>query len=383
MPSLAWTVFLSAVSAPAQQTEWVMHKTADGQHPSPAEQQMVWLMNRARANPTAEGIFLTNTGDPTTVEAMAVYHVDQARMKAEFAAIPPAPPTTFDRRLYEASRKHALYMISVDTQTHDTQNALLNASGFAWASAMLSVFAYCDNGLMAHAGLNIDYGGPDSEGGMQVNRGHRVAIMSYLAGTKNLSSVGLALVPENNDATEVGPLVFSGSYASAKEGAADEYNRFVVGTVWNDRNKNKMYDEGEGLSGVRVQLDHGNYFAVTGLAGGFSIPVTTPGNYVISYSGGSFPGFFSAALTIGADSVLADSEINTLPTTKVPFTSALRLDPSGALRLSWSGGKPPYQVQRTGDLTGGWQNAGAPTMENSATLPFDGPRGFFQVLDSE
>ncbi len=32
-------------------TEWVYHKTADNQHPNGMEQQQLWLVNNARANP--------------------------------------------------------------------------------------------------------------------------------------------------------------------------------------------------------------------------------------------------------------------------------------------------------------------------------------------
>lgn len=51
-------------------TEWSRHKSNDGAVPSNAEQRMLWLMNRARANPTAEGVFLANTGDADVVSAI-------------------------------------------------------------------------------------------------------------------------------------------------------------------------------------------------------------------------------------------------------------------------------------------------------------------------
>ncbi len=39
-------------------TEWTLHKTADGAHPDGNEQKMIWLMNRARSLPSSEGSFL-------------------------------------------------------------------------------------------------------------------------------------------------------------------------------------------------------------------------------------------------------------------------------------------------------------------------------------
>ena len=44
--------------------EWTLHKSADGTDPDGKEQRMVWLMNRARMNPTAEGIWLAEFDHP-------------------------------------------------------------------------------------------------------------------------------------------------------------------------------------------------------------------------------------------------------------------------------------------------------------------------------
>jgi hypothetical protein len=48
--------YASITAAPA--AEWTYHRTADGQHPNGDEQALVWLMNRARSNPAAEGQWL-------------------------------------------------------------------------------------------------------------------------------------------------------------------------------------------------------------------------------------------------------------------------------------------------------------------------------------
>ena len=37
--------------------EWEYHKTSDNRHPNGNEQQLMWLMNRARSNPIVEGIW--------------------------------------------------------------------------------------------------------------------------------------------------------------------------------------------------------------------------------------------------------------------------------------------------------------------------------------
>lgn len=376
---MAGMLVVFQVPLPAQQVEWTLHKTPDNLHPSPIEQQMLWLMNRARANPPAEGSFLAATGDETIGFYLDYFGVKINLLRSEFNAIKPAPPAAFDRRLWDASRKHSEYLISIDSQVHTGQDVLLNQSGFNWSTARLSVFSYGESGLQAHAALNIDYGPSDT--GMQVGRGHRAAIMANLPGPV-LSNVGLAVVPDNNPLTEVGPDVFSGAYAAAVEGSKDGYNRFVVGTVWNDTNKNKMYDEGEGLSDVKVELDHGGWYARTGVAGGYAIPVTEAGDYILSFSGPKFPKTHSRALTVGNVSVLADAEMTSLPASiSIPFTSSIRIDSAGAVVLTWSGGQGPYQVQSTHSLDGAWQNVGTPIQDHSITLPRDGSGCFYRVRD--
>ncbi|MES2706525.1 MAG: hypothetical protein V4726_07975 [Verrucomicrobiota bacterium] len=360
-----------------------MHKTDDGLHPSPVEQQMLWMMNRARANPVAEGTWLEFTGDSIITAAINLLKVNIGKMKREFSAIQPAPPATFDRRLYEASRRHSEYMISVNDQTHDGQGDKLNEMPFDWVTARLSIFAACESGLQCHAALNIDYGvGPD---GMQFPRGHRDAIMSNLGvGQDMLSSVGLAMVPEHNPLTaNVGPYVFSAVYASANDKWVDHYNRFVVGTVWEDRNRNKQYDEGEGLNNVKVDLDRRSWNAVTGIAGGFSFPVTAPGNYTVIFSGGNLPVPLFRSVTVGEFSALVDMEISTPPVNPVPFATTVKRETNGSFTLKWLGGKGPYQVQMTNRLNGAWRNSGLPTMALTANLMPEGPAGFFRVVASE
>lgn len=84
--------------------EWVWHKSDDGGHPDGNEQQMVWLMNRARTDPTREGLFLAATGNARVDSAISFFSVDVEAMKNEFSLIEARPPAAFDRRMYEGSR---------------------------------------------------------------------------------------------------------------------------------------------------------------------------------------------------------------------------------------------------------------------------------------
>jgi hypothetical protein len=278
--------------------EWVLHKTADGTHPDAAEQQMVWLTNRARQDPTDEGLWLATSSHPDIAFGRSYFNVDLDLLQIEFAALEPAPPAAFDRRIYEAARLHAEDLIARDAQDHVGQIAKLNSSGFVHAGARFSVFSYADSALNAHAALNIDWG-PGDGTGMQPDRGHRMAIMLPY------DNVGLAVIPEGSGATAVGPNVFAGDYAYADTGEPDHYARFLVGTVWRDEDEDGFYDPGEGRGGVTVMPDTGGYYAVTAAGGGYAIPITAPGTYEVSISGGGV-GTHERSAVVGADSVLLD-----------------------------------------------------------------------------
>ena len=294
-------------------TEWTYHKTADNKHPDGNEQQMLWLMNRARANPTAEGMWLSDTGVPDIAEDIINTGVDLDVMKSEFALIPPKPPAAFDVRLYNAAYEHSLNLIDCNCQTHTGQNELVLASGFEYGTLRGNVFSYAKSAIHCHAALNIDWAGTNTGGdefGMQPGRGHRVSIMSI---DRSLYNVGIAIIPHEGSYPNVGPFVMTGNYASAYTFGyyppPNHFNRFIVGTVWNDSNCNELYDPGEGIGNVTVQPDQGAYYAKTCDSGGYAIPVTTPGSYQITFSGGSLPGQVIKTVEIGEDSILLD--INT------------------------------------------------------------------------
>ena len=246
--------------------------------------------------------------------------------------------------------------------------------------ANVSVFSYSKSALDAHGALNIDWGYPRPPGGdgMQAGRGHRAAIMSNQSTL--LTNVGFALVPESNPGTDVGPFVFSGAYCSAST-AANHSNRFLVGTVWKDLNGNSRYDAGEGLNQVRVQPDSGPWHAITGLAGGWAIPVFTAATYTRTFSGPPLINPLMRTATVGSSSVLADVKVSP---SAVPFALGVRAGAGSQLVLEWSGGTPPYQVQRSPSLSSGsWNNVGPVTSATTLSVSSSGSRGFYRILDSQ
>lgn len=295
--------------AAAPTTEWTFHKTADNAHPDGNEQQMMWLMNRARSDPSAEGLWLATTDEPLIANSRDYFDVDIDMLQSEFDSYPVKPPAAFDVRLYNAAKAHSEDLIARDAQDHTGQFDRIEDAGFNFGVARGNVFSYSKSALHAHGGFNIDWGpGP---GNMQTGRGHRISVMSlddeyctYADGCF-YSNVGIAMVSETNPATEVGPLVTTGNYCQANTSYPDHYNRFIVGTVWEDANGNSMYDPGEGKAGVTVMPDSGTYFAVTSDSGGYAIPVE-PGTYNVSFTGASLEKDYSKTVVVGDVSASLD-----------------------------------------------------------------------------
>ncbi|MCK5922238.1 MAG: hypothetical protein KAG66_14940, partial [Methylococcales bacterium] len=223
----------NALFANQPTTEWIWHKTSDGQHPNGEEQTQIWLMNRARQNPAAEGRWLAEEEDIHVTADRWIYGVDTDLLQTEFANFAAKPPAAFDVRLYQAAAEHNQHMIAVDRQTHDGQVDRANSQGLTCKAYHGNVFSHSKNALHAHVGYNIDWG--DGPGGMQQGRLHRLGIMS-LDGI--FSNVGIASIRETNSNTRVGPWVTTGNFCDVDDTRVDHHNRFIVGTVWEDKNKN-------------------------------------------------------------------------------------------------------------------------------------------------
>jgi hypothetical protein len=299
-------VFLPLIAKPQQ--EWTLHKTADNLHPDASEQQMMWLMNRARTNPTQEGIWLATSNESDIAGGRTYFGVNLSLLQSEFAGYNAAPPAAFDVRMYNAAKAHSDDLILRDAQDHDHQFDRIADAGFTCWGGRGNVFSYARSALYAHAAFNIDWGGNDGTG-MQTGRGHRMAIMSV---DGNYTNVGFAMVPENNPNTNVGPLVTTENFCYASEIAVNHFNRFIVGTVWRDNNNNGRYDPGEGIGNVRIAPNHGTYYVVTANSGGYAIPIESAGTYTLTFSGAVNS---VTNVTVGTVSILVDLK---LPVTTAP-----------------------------------------------------------------
>ena len=254
--------------------------------PTNEEQYYLELINRARANPTAEGIRLALTTDANVLSAYNAFGVNLVLMQAQFALILPAPPLSMNSTLTNAARAHSQNMLQNNYQGHagpdgslTTRLASYTAGANGWSIGE-NVYAYSKSVWYGHVGFQVDWGGGAATGGMQSPPGHRQNIHSA-----SFREVGIGVVLGSGGGSGgVGPQLVTQDF-----GTVGGLLPFVTGVVYRDLNNNGFYDPGEGLGGVTVTIGGANSYAVTASSGGYSVPVPGSGNYAVTFSGGSAP----------------------------------------------------------------------------------------------
>ena len=266
--------------------------------PTADEQFMLELINRARANPAAEGLRLQTTTDPNIVGAYQYFQVDLGRLVADFAGYPARPPLAFNANLISAARGHSRDMADHDFQGHTGSGGssftdrIAIAGYFGWNAIAENVYAYTDSVPHGHAGFVVDWGVP--------SLGHRRNIMNFSATDPVYTEIGIGIVRETSGTTAVGPLVVTEDFGRR----SGQY--FVVGVVYRDTDHDGFYSVGEGIGGVAVSTSQGNY-AYTSGSGGYAIPLaTTSGSITVRAEGAALGAPQEHSVTLAGTSVKVD-----------------------------------------------------------------------------
>ncbi|HZR18899.1 MAG TPA: CAP domain-containing protein [Verrucomicrobiae bacterium] len=246
--------------------------------PTDEEQLYLELLNRMRANPTAEGIRLAASTDPDILSAYTRFGVDLNLMKLEFATNPPVPPLAMNAQLTAAARWHSGDMFTNQYQGHFQTNgtlvldpgARIATNGYKASAWGENVYSYSDSVEFGHAGFAVDWG--PGTGGMQNPAGHRQNMLSPV-----FREVGVGVVDGVNGS--VGPQLVTEDFGSQSGSPA-----FITGVVYFDLNGNGAYDIGEGIGGIMINTPGSTYFALSANSGGYAIPVTSNGNYVLTFT---------------------------------------------------------------------------------------------------
>jgi hypothetical protein len=285
----------SALAAPAAAAAGTAYSHGD---PTAEEQYMLELVNRARADPAAEGLRLQSTTDPAVLAAYRFFAVDVAAMAAQFATYPARPPLAFNADLIAAARAHSQDMARNDFQGHTGSNgsSMVNrveAAGYTgWNALAENVYAFAQGVFHGHAGFNADWGVP--------SLGHRMNIMNFSSTGPVYTEVGIGIVPETAAGTGVGPLLVTENFGRRSG------QRFVVGVVFDDANRDGFYDIGEGVGGVTVTTSEGR-LAITSTSGGYAIPLSgSSGSIAVRAEGGALGAVQEAVVALAGSNVKVD-----------------------------------------------------------------------------
>ncbi len=241
------------------------------------EQLVLERLNRTRQFPLAETGILKALEDPGIQDAYTYFLVDFGVMSNHMATLPPVPPLAPHRLLLESARGHSQWMLANVAQSHFEGDKdvfyRISTVGYPLTIVAENIFAYAENAEYAHAGLEVDWGFPDSSGipkspGMQNPPGHR--LNNHDA---RLREVGIGRVLGTNSrvvdgVTEtVGPALYTMNF-----GDRSDATPLVTGVAYYDLDGNGQYDAGEGIGGVRVDVSGSPYHAVTSAGGGYAVP---------------------------------------------------------------------------------------------------------------
>lgn len=307
---------------------------ADLYAPSDAAQSMLELINRARANPAAEGQRLLALVKTDPMLRQATQGWDLNAFVKEINSFRPEPPLAFNTRLNEAALDHDAAMLAVNAQIHSPDGYLSNPqvaraadgqayypTGDSYWSTGENIFAYSGgidpNNTTAvmnyfEAGFLLDWGNPDF--------GHLTNILAPGPGQWSpgaphypYSEVGIGLLTNVNPSVAPGanPIAANDGLNVGPDLVTQEFgwrsgNPILTGSIYVDRAGTGFYAPGEGLGGVAITAvgreGQGTFRAQTWSSGGYSLALP-PGTYAVTAAtGGS--NRVGTTVTLGTDNVL-------------------------------------------------------------------------------
>jgi Cysteine-rich secretory protein family len=250
----------------------------DSGNPTPDEQLVLEYVNRARANPIAEGQRLG---------------IDIHEGLQDPSFVGPRPPLAMNKLLLSIAEDHSKDMYNGNYFSHTDPNGttafnrITNVgydyvrAGENMAASTGSTAAELEDFMMVDSGTS--------------GRPHRVNLLDLI----------------NAYPCSAAPCVYYeigiGYYAGATSnsigsdfitedfGAAPSTGPLLLGVVYNDVNHNNFYDIGEGIGGVSITPSSGGYYAVSSTSGGYAIPIGTSGTITVTASG---PGFGPITKTV-------------------------------------------------------------------------------------
>jgi hypothetical protein len=297
-------------------------------NPTPEQQYMLELINRARADGGAEAMRLGLSGlqeGPPSINGES------------FTIANTAQPLSWNPLLYNCAQNHSKLL-------NDNDQFFLNVSphtfGGLTPEQRINAAGYPMN-------LSQEYNGPTTASGSFPGPENVAENVSFGSGPFTGAKLIATILSQHNglftDQTvsgrghrmstmltywrEIGIGVNAGSdngqgntwdslYTVQNFGKQTNSTPFITGVVYQDTNGNGFYDPGEGIGGIRVDVTGSSFFAVSSPSGGYSVPVPGNGSYTVTFSGGSISTTQKAASVAGLLNTKVDlvAPVATLPT---------------------------------------------------------------------
>jgi hypothetical protein len=258
-------------------------------NPTPEEQLILELINRARQNPGAEAVRLNIQWqvDPDDAGPINIGDVDiNENQDGLTLNIQPLPPLAMNGRLLAAARAHCWDMNDRDFFDHtnldgDDPGDRITAQAYPWSAYAENIAYGQPNPEAHHYAYIVDTGIDD--------RGHRTNCLDF----PSVKEVGIGYIDTGDGATT--------RFSTEDFGRRALFDAFIVGVVYDDADGDNFYDIGEGIADVEVMPDSGDWHAITSDSGGYAIPITMSGTVEVAFT---FPGGFNSVKTINVDDPL-------------------------------------------------------------------------------
>lgn len=258
--------FLSLVSITPKARALSLYDSGD---PTPAEQLVLEYINRARANPIAEG------------QRLGIDIHEGLQDPNGPGLVGPRPPLAMNKLLLGTAGMHSANMYNQNYFSHTDPNGMtaferMSNAGYNYVSAGENMAAGTE---MTAAELE-DFMMVDSGTQGRLHRVNLLDIFPYPPPAYQEVGVGYT---EGSASNSYGNAFITEDFGTSANGGP-----FLMGVVYADANGNSFYDIGEGIPGVTITPSSGNYYALSSSAGGYTIPIGTTGTITVTASGGGF-----------------------------------------------------------------------------------------------
>ena len=223
--------------------------------PSGDETEILEIINRARANPAAEGqrlVDLLNVTFPGGTSG-----IDLNQLLSDFQGYPARPPLAFNADLNAAAQFHLPEMVAFGNYTHISPN------GDDPAARMVSFGYQCPFGENVAAFPNRPTTAEQTEDSYETDTNepgyvHRINVME----------------PDSLEKTEIGIAQQALGGWNVEDFGAGDTPTLITGAVFTDKAATGFYVSGEGVASVTVTAPSASsFYAVTGESGAYTLPL--------------------------------------------------------------------------------------------------------------